>query len=89
MKRNIISYRLCYVLYIIFIHSHITQHSYIGKLCNVQYSNVPVQQSLSHFECYEMDVLKYKIGCGNKTKITFRLNKNSPISSSVALRVKK
>ena len=43
----------------------------------------------SHFECYEMDVLKYKIGCGNKTKITFRLNKNSPISSSVALRVKK
>ena len=31
----------------------------------------------SHFECYEMDVLKYKIGCGNKTKITFRLNKNS------------
>ena len=32
-----------------------------------------------------MDVLKYKIGCGNKTKITFRLNKNSPISSSVAL----
>ena len=24
----------------------------------------------------------YKIGCGNKTKITFRLNKNSPISSS-------
>ena len=42
----------------------------------------------SHFECYEMDVLKYKIGCGNKTKITFRLNKNSPISSSVALRIK-
>ena len=37
----------------------------------------------SHFECYEMDVLKYKIGCGNKTKITFRLNKNSSISSSV------
>ena len=34
----------------------------------------------SHFECYEMDVLKYKIECGNKTKITFRLNKNSPIS---------
>ena len=29
----------------------------------------------SHFECYDMDVLKYKIGCGNKTKITFRLNK--------------
>ena len=42
----------------------------------------------SHFECYEMDVLKYKIGCGNKTKITFRLTKNSPISSSVALKVK-
>ena len=43
----------------------------------------------SHFERYEMDVLKYNIGCGNKTKITFRLNKNSPISSSVALRVNK
>ena len=42
----------------------------------------------SHFECYEMDVSKYKIGCANKTKITFRLNKNSPISSSVALKVK-
>ena len=42
----------------------------------------------SHFDCYEMDVLKYKIGCGNKTKIAFRRNKNSPISSSVALRVK-
>ena len=63
-------------------HGHITQHSYVGKLCNVQYINVP-------FECYEMDVLKYKIVCGNKTKLTFRLNKNSPISSSVALRVKK
>ena len=35
-----------------------------------------------------MEVLKYKIGCGNKTKITFRLNKNSPDSSRVALRVK-
>ena len=43
----------------------------------------------SHFEHYEMDVLKYTIGCGNKTKITFRLNKNTPISSSVALRLKK
>ena len=43
----------------------------------------------THFERYEMDVLQYKIGCGNKTKITFRLNKNSPISSSVALRAKK
>ena len=36
-----------------------------------------------------MDVLKYKIGRGNKTKITFRLNKNSPTSSSVSLKVKK
>ena len=34
-----------------------------------------------------MDVLKYKIGCGNKTKITFKLKK-TPTSSSVALRVK-
>ena len=33
-------------------------------------------------------MLKYKIGCGNKTKITFRLNKNSPISSSIVLRLK-
>ena len=41
----------------------------------------------SHFECYEMDVLKCKIGCGIKTKLKFRLNK-TPISSSVALRVK-
>ena len=40
----------------------------------------------SHFKRYVMDVLKYKIGCGNKT---FRLNKNSLISSSVALKVKK
>ena len=42
----------------------------------------------SHFECYEIDLLKYKIGCGNKTKITFRLNKNSPISLSVVFRGK-
>ena len=34
-----IAYRLCNVLCIIFIHSHITQHSYIRKLCSVQYSN--------------------------------------------------
>ena len=49
--------------------------------CTVQCNKV-----YSDFECYEMDVLKYKIGPGNKTKITFRLNKNYPISS---LRVKK
>ena len=70
-------------MYIIFMHSHITQHSYIYKEIML------VHKIYSHFECYEMDVLKYKIGCCNKTKITFRLNKNSPISSSVALRIKK
>ena len=55
-------------------------YSIVMYQCNKVYSN---------FERYEMDVLKYKIECCNKTKITFRLNKNSPISLSVALRVKK
>ena len=70
--------------------SHITQHSYIGKLCNVAsvyYCNYQWNKIYSHFECYEMDVLKYIIGCSNKTKITFRLNKNCYFIS-VALRVK-
>ena len=48
-------------------------YSIVMHQCNKVYS---------HFECYEMDVLKYKIGYGNKTKITFRINKNSSIPSS-------
>ena len=41
----------------------------------VMYSIVMYQcnKVYSHFESYEMDVLKYKSGCGKKTKITFTL----------------
>ena len=43
----------------------------------------------SHFECYEMDVLKCKIGCGIKTKLKFRLNKTLLFHQVyIALRVK-
>ena len=68
------------ILHSIAIWGNYAMYSIVMYQCNKVYS---------HFELYEMDVLKYKIRCGNKTKFTFRQNKNSSISLSVALKVKK